>query len=178
MARLKDLFRSLARATGVLRNRYRRFRDPVAHARSIGVQVGDNCRLIGVHFGSEPFLVTLGDHVSATATTFITHDGGEWVFADRRPDADLMAPITVGNNVFLGSGVTILPGVSIGDNVVVGAKALVTQDLPPDCVAVGVPAKPVRSLDEYWEAIEPHLIPTKLLSPKEKRRYIRRHFGR
>jgi acetyltransferase-like isoleucine patch superfamily enzyme len=178
MTLLKDLPRSLAAATKALRHRYRRLRDPVGHAKSIGVRVGDDCRLIGVSFGSEPYLVSLGDHVSATATSFITHDGGVWVFRDRRPDGDLIAPITVGNNVFLGTGTIILPGVSIGDNVVVGAGAVVTHDLPSDCVAVGAPAKPIRSLDEYWQAVESQLVPTKLLGREEKRRFLLRHFGR
>jgi acetyltransferase-like isoleucine patch superfamily enzyme len=178
MTRLGDLSRTLAEVAEELRYRYRRVRDPVAHARSLGVQVGEDCRLISVDFGSEPYLVSLGDHVSATATSFITHDGGAWVFRDRRPDGDLIAPISVGSNVFLGSGVTILPGVSIGDNVVVGAGALVTRDLPEGCVAVGVPAKPIRSLDEYWQAVEPRLVPTKLLGPEDKRSFLLRHFGR
>jgi acetyltransferase-like isoleucine patch superfamily enzyme len=171
------MFRSLAEAAAELRYRYRRLRDPVAHARSLGASVGDDCRLISVDFGSEPYLVTLGDHVSATSTSFITHDGGAWVFRDRRPDGDLIAPITVGSNVFFGSGVTVLPGVSIGDDVVVGAGAVVRRDLPSGCVAVGVPAKPIRTLDEYWQAIEPRLVPTKLLGPDEKRRFLLRHFG-
>jgi acetyltransferase-like isoleucine patch superfamily enzyme len=178
MTRLRDLSRSLGEVAEELRHRYRRVRDPVAHARSLGVQVGEDCRLISVDFGSEPYLVSLGDHVSATATSFITHDGGAWVFRDRRPDGDLIAPISVGSNVFFGSEVTVLPGVSIGDNVVVGAGAVVTRDLPSDCVAVGIPAKPIRSFEEYWESIEPRLVPTKLLGPEEKREFLLRHFGR
>ena len=160
-----------------VRRRYLRRRDSVAYARSLGVQLGEDCRIINVNFGSEPYLVTLGDHVSATATHFITHDGGVWVFRERRPDADLIAPIVVGNNVFLGMAVTVLPGVSIGDNVVVGAGAVVTHDLPSDCVAVGAPAKPIRSIDEYWQTVEPLLVPTKLLPPEEKRRFLEEHFG-
>ncbi len=156
--------------------RWRLYRDPVAYARSIGVCVGQNCRLINVNFGSEPYLISLGDHVSATSANFITHDGGVWVFRDRRPDGDLVAPITVGSNVFFGSGVTVLPGVSIGDNVVVGAGAVVARDLPSDCVAVGVPAKPIRSLEEYWRASESRLLPTKLLEPAAKRDYLLSRF--
>src|SRR3954452_3955106 len=130
-----DLWR-LGRVTvGEIRDRIARRRDPVAFARSKGVTIGERCRLIGCDFGSEPYLVTLGDHVSATSTSFITHDGGAWVFRDRRPDGDLIAPITVGSNVFFGSGVTVLPGVSIGDDVVVGAGAVVSRDLPSGCVA-------------------------------------------
>ncbi len=99
------------------------------------------------------------------------------MFRERQPDADLIAPLVVGNNVFLGMAVTILPGVSIGDNVVVGAGAVVTHDLPSDCVAVGTPAKPIRSIDEYWQTVEPLLVPTKLLPPEEKRRFLEEHFG-
>jgi acetyltransferase-like isoleucine patch superfamily enzyme len=178
MARPADTLRSTTSLLAELRRRSRRRRDPVAYARSLGVKIGDDCRLIAVDFGSEPYLVTLGNHVSATATQFVTHDGGVWVFRDQRPEADLIAPITVGDNVFLGTGTTVLPGVSIGDNVVVGAGAVVTRDLPSDCVAVGAPAKPLRSLDEYWQAVESRLVPTKLLGPEEKRRFLEQHFGR
>jgi acetyltransferase-like isoleucine patch superfamily enzyme len=157
------------------RSRWRKARDPVAYARSIGARVGNNCRLIDVEFGSEPYLVTLGHHVSATSTRFITHDGGVWVFRDRRPDADVIAPITVGNNVFFGSGVIVLPGVSIGDNVVIGAGAVVTRDIESNCVAAGVPATRIRSLAEYWQAVEPRLLPTKLLDNSEKRAYLLAH---
>ena len=178
MAGFGHALSSAASLLDELRSRARRRRDPVAYARSLGVRIGDDCRLIGVDFGSEPYLVTLGDHVSATATQFVTHDGGVWVFRDRRPDGDLIAPITVGSNVFLGSGTIVLPGVSIGDNVVVGAGAVVAADLPSNCVAAGVPAKPIRSLDEYWQSVEPRLVSTKLLAPEEKRRFLLERFGR
>jgi acetyltransferase-like isoleucine patch superfamily enzyme len=52
------------------------------------------------------------------------------------------APIRIGDDVLLTSHVTVLPGVTIGDGVVVGAKAVVTEDVPPYTVVVGVPAKP------------------------------------
>lgn len=178
MERVTNTLRSASSLISELRRRNRRRRDPIAYARSLGVQIGKGCRLIAVDFGSEPYLVRLGDHVSATATVFGTHDGGVWVFRDRRPDADLIAPITVGNNVFLGLRTTILPGVAIGDNVVVGAGSVVTRDLPSDCVAVGAPAKPLRALDEYWQSVEPRLLPTNLLPPEEKRRFLEAHFGR
>jgi maltose O-acetyltransferase len=55
-------------------------------------------------------------------------------------------PITIGNNVWLGGGVIILPGVSIGENTVVGAGSVVTRDLPANVVAVGNPARVIRHL--------------------------------
>jgi acetyltransferase-like isoleucine patch superfamily enzyme len=170
--------RRIAAVVGEMGSRWRQYRDPVAHARSLGVRVGRHCRLISCCFGSEPYLVTLGDHVSATSVAFVTHDGGIWVFRDRWPDADLIAPIAIGNNVFIGANATILPGVTIGDNVVIGAHSVVTRDVPSDCVAAGVPAKPIRPLEEYRQAIEERKLPTKLLSPERKREYLLRHFAR
>lgn len=56
-------------------------------------------------------------------------------------------PIIIENNVWLGGGVIVCPGVTIGENTVVGAGAVVTRDLPAGVVAVGNPAKPIRQLD-------------------------------
>lgn len=56
-------------------------------------------------------------------------------------------PITIGDNVWLGGGVIVCPGVTIGENTVVGAGSVVVRDLPANVVAVGNPARVVRSLD-------------------------------
>lgn len=64
----------------------------------------------------------------------------------RRVKYEAAKPITVGNNAWLGGGVIILPGVSIGDNTVVGAGSVVTKDLPAGVVAVGNPARVIRHL--------------------------------
>lgn len=53
-------------------------------------------------------------------------------------------PIQVGNNVWFGGNVTVLPGVTIGDNAVIGAGSVVTKDIPADCVAVGNPCRVMR----------------------------------
>lgn len=66
----------------------------------------------------------------------------------RRDKWESAKPITIGHNVWLGGGVIVGPGVSIGDNTVVGAGAVVTRDLPADVVAVGSPARVIRTLTE------------------------------
>jgi acetyltransferase-like isoleucine patch superfamily enzyme len=58
------------------------------------------------------------------------------------------AAVKIGNDVWIGAGVKILAGVNIGDHVVVGAGAVVTRDIPSDSIAVGVPARVVKSLDK------------------------------
>ena len=56
-------------------------------------------------------------------------------------------PVTIGNDVWLGANVLVMPGVTIGDNVVVGAGAVVTRDIPSNSLAMGVPARVARRLD-------------------------------
>jgi acetyltransferase-like isoleucine patch superfamily enzyme len=157
-------------------DRWCHYVDPVGYARKRGVRVGENCRLISADFGSEPYLVTLGDHVSITASEFITHDGGVWVFREKYPECDLFGRICVGNNVFIGYGCIIMPGVTIGDNVVIGAGAIVTRDIPSNCVAVGAPARRIKNIDEYWKGIESRIVPTQLLGPVAKREYLLKYF--
>ncbi|WP_282085657.1 sugar O-acetyltransferase [Streptomyces tendae] len=64
----------------------------------------------------------------------------------RRDKLEAARPIVIGDNVWLGGGAIVLPGVTIGDNSVIGAGAVVTKDVPPNVVAVGNPARPVRNV--------------------------------
>ncbi|MFE3826059.1 sugar O-acetyltransferase [Streptomyces sp. NPDC059092] len=64
----------------------------------------------------------------------------------RRDKLEAALPITIGDNVWLGGGVIVCPGVRIGDNSVIGAGAVVTKDIPANVVAVGNPARPIRTL--------------------------------
>ncbi|MDT0404368.1 sugar O-acetyltransferase [Streptomyces edwardsiae] len=64
----------------------------------------------------------------------------------RRDKLEAALPITIGDNVWLGGGAIICPGVTIGDNSVIGAGAVVTKGIPANVVAVGNPARPVRTL--------------------------------
>jgi acetyltransferase-like isoleucine patch superfamily enzyme len=61
------------------------------------------------------------------------------------------APIVVGNNVWVGAKATILQGVRIGDNAVIGANAVVTRDVPANTVAVGIPARVIRAYSSEEE---------------------------
>ncbi|WP_285789123.1 sugar O-acetyltransferase [Micromonospora sp. NBRC 101691] len=85
--------------------------------------------------------VQIGPNVQLLTATHPVEPG------PRRDKWEAASPITIGDNVWLGGGVIVLAGVTIGDNTVVGAGAVVTRDLPPNVVAVGNPARPVRTLD-------------------------------
>lgn len=94
--------------------------------RSVLISCGGGIHLYGnPSWGSEPWLITLGNNVHITAgVKFITHDGGTLLFRDRVPDLEITKPIVIGNNVYLGNDVIVLPGVTIGSNVVIGAGAV------------------------------------------------------
>lgn len=64
----------------------------------------------------------------------------------RRDKLEAALPITIGDNVWLGGGAIVLPGVTIGENSVIGAGAIVTRDIPANVVAVGNPARIIRSI--------------------------------
>ena len=147
-------------------------RDPARFARSIGVQVGSSSRLIDISaktFGSEPYLVKLGDHVTVTSgVRFITHDGGVWVFRREEPDLEVLAPITVGSNVFIGVNAILLPGAQVGSDVVIAAGSVVTGTIPSGVVAGGVPAKQIKSIEEYSPQRQYSASNTRGLSSREK----------
>ena len=69
----------------------------------------------------------------------------------RQKGSQYNKPVHIGNNCFIGSGVTILPGVSIGDDTVIGAGSVVTKDIPPSSLAYGNPCRVVRTLDRTDE---------------------------
>ena len=58
-------------------------------------------------------------------------------------------PVHIGNNCWLGAGVIVLPGVTIGDNTVIGAGSVVTKDIPSNVVAVGNPCRVLREINEH-----------------------------
>jgi acetyltransferase-like isoleucine patch superfamily enzyme len=156
-------------------------REPVAYARTIGVKVGARCRLLGLTdktFGSEPYLVRLGDHVTVTSgVSFITHDGGVWVFRDECPDIDIVAPIVVGDNVFIGINSIIMPGVKIGNDCVVAAGSVVTRSVPDGMVVGGVPAKVIKSTADYRAGVLERSLQIKGLSGEAKRSHLLQLFS-
>lgn len=128
--------------------------DPIAYTRSIGVSVGERCVIESFNFSTEPYLITIGDHVEITTdVTFITHDGATWVMRDdsRFKDVLKFGKITIHDNVFIGHGAIILPGVEIGNNVIIAAGSVVSGSVPANSVYGGVPARFICTTEEYSE---------------------------
>lgn len=130
---------------------------PYTYMKKIGVNFTENeVHLYGrVNWGTEPWIISIGNNVHITdGVKFITHDGGTLLFRKYVPDLEITKPIVLGNDIYLGNNVIILPGVHIGDKVVIGAGAVVTKDIPDNSVAVGVPAKVIKTADEYFEKLQ------------------------
>ena len=93
------------------------------------------------------------------------------------PDLEITKPITVGDNVYIGTNTIILPGVTIGNDVIIGAGAIVSKNIPDNSVAVGVPAKVIKTADEYLDKIKMDSIHFGHLKGREKDRALMEYYG-
>lgn len=169
---LKQLYRVLyGKVVGALK--------PVKYAKKIGVNFKGNLHIYGkVYWGSEPWIITLGENVYITdGVKFITHDGGTLLYRKIVPDLEITKPIVVGDDVYFGNNVIILPGVTIGNNVVVGAGAVVTKDIPDNSLVVGVPARVIKTADEYLEKLKKESIHLGHLYGEEKDKALKEYYN-
>ncbi len=93
-------------------------------------------------------------------------------YPDGFHDLEYAKPITIGDKVWIGSGATVCGGVTIGEGAVIGAGSVVTRDIPPHSLAVGVPCRVVRTIDDedkmnVWETYQANDVP---LSIRDKQK--------
>ncbi len=165
---------------GRLRDKRLAARDPIRFVRSLGVDLRGTIRFYGVDrgmFGSEPWLISCGDNVFVTAgCQFLTHDGGTLILRREHPTLEWTAPIHVGDDVYFGIRSIVLPGVTIGNRVIIGAGSVVTSDIPDNSVVAGVPARRLKSVDEYLEKMVQKSLGIGHLSAREKEVRLRAIF--
>ena len=135
-------------------------------SRLTGVEVDESFCLL------PPFYTDYGKNIRVGKDVFINHgcelmDRGGIVLKDKvllGPKVNLItinhpvspgerrstycAPIVVERNVWIGAAVSVMPGVTIGENSVVAANAVVTRDVPPNTIVGGIPARPIRAIEE------------------------------
>lgn len=95
--------------------------------------------------------VYIGDYCMIGPNTLISTVGHPLSPKKRRNHIGQAKPIIIGNDVWIGGNCTILPGVTVGNNVVIAAGAVVTRDVPDSCVVGGVPAKVLHTLEDDTE---------------------------
>lgn len=126
------------------------FKKATLYSKYLGVNMGENIRISGrVYFGSEPYLVTIGNNVNLTQNVrFITHEVMH-LFRGEYPGINSFGKISIGNNVVIGANALILPNVEIGNDTIIGAGSIVAKSIPDHVVAAGNPAKVIMSINEY-----------------------------
>ncbi len=143
--------------------------------RAMGVRIGERCRIYATNFGSEPWLIRIGNHVCiSNDVTFVNHDLN-WPFQDKYESLTGFGKIDIKDNCQIGVRATILAGVTIGPNAIVGACSVVTKDVPPNTVVAGVPARVVCTLDEYEQKCRARHIDIPK-DPKAARAILETHF--
>lgn len=105
------------------------------------IKVGDNCGFSGTVIGAFTCIV-IEDNVRCGANTLITDS--DWHLDD--PRSGTPSPILIKRNVWLGEGVKVLKGVTIGDNTVIGAGSIVTKSIPANVIAAGNPCKVLKEI--------------------------------
>lgn len=123
------------------------------------VQLNDYVHIVGMNS------IEIGDNVLMASHVFISdnsHGSYKGDDNDSNPNTPPtercygMAPIKIGNNVWIGEGVIVMPGVTIGDGCVIGAHSIVNKSIPDNSVAVGTPAKVIKQYNfetRHWEKV-------------------------
>ena len=137
-----------------------------------GVEIGKN-----VNFGSEPYLIEIADNVRISSNVnLITHDGGLWTLRKMKllENADFFGKIVIEENVNIGMNATIMPGVKIGKNSVIGFGSIVTKNVDSNTVVAGIPAKKIETIEEYYQKKKDKCDFTKNMNYKKKKEYLLR----
>lgn len=92
--------------------------------------------------------VTFGDNVFIAPNCVFSTAGHAIDSEQRTKGLEIALPITVGDNVWIGANVSVLPGVSIGNNAIIGAGSVVNKDIPDGVIAAGVPCKVIRKITD------------------------------
>ena len=146
----------------------------------MGMKVGKNCSFVspGPNFGSEPYLIEIGDNTTVSFdVAFVTHDAATRVLRnladnDKEKQTVIYGKIKVGKNCFIGCRSTILAGVEIGDNTIIGAGSVVNRDIPANSVAAGVPCKVICTLEEYKEKHKDEFLYMVNLPYEQKKKFL------
>lgn len=110
-------------------------------SRKARIKIGDNCGFSGTVIAAA-LKIEIGCNVRCGANTLITDT--DWHTGDSRAGDD--SPVRIADNVWLGYGVKVMKGVTIGENSIIGVGSVVTRDIPANVVAAGVPCRVIREL--------------------------------
>ncbi|EAP86962.1 acyltransferase [Croceibacter atlanticus] len=142
------------------------------YAKSLGVKIGANCNIQNVSFGSEPYLIEIGNHVQITNGTKIFTHGGAWPLRKKYPDLDFFGKVTLKNNIYVGNNCLIMPGVTIESNVIIASGSVVTKSVKENSIVAGNPAKVIGNLKEFEIKVLPYNLKSKQLDYNSKKKHL------
>ena len=111
------------------------------------VKLGENVFINMNNYFMDGAEITLGDNVFVGPSCGFYTASHPLDAEDRNKGLEKASPIFIGSNVWLGGNVSVMPGVTIGEGAVIGAGSVVTEDIPENVLAVGVPCKVIREID-------------------------------
>ena len=141
-------------------------------ARYAGVNMGNDNFVASQFWSKEPYLITIGNNCQITNGVKIFTHGGGGAVRNLYPDFDIFGRVVIGNYVYIGNNSLIMPGVTIGDNVLIGAGSVVTKSIPPNTVVGGNPARIICHIEEYLRRNIPYNLNSKRMSSCEKRKLL------
>ena len=112
--------------------------------------MGNNNEIMSRFWSSEPYLIEIGNDCQITAGVKIFTHGGAKVARIIEPRFDVFGKVKIGDNVYIGNNALIMPGVTLGSNILVAAGSVVTKSFMDNVVIGGNPAHVLSSIEEYY----------------------------
>lgn len=152
---------------------YRRLFWPLEkQALHVGVKMGKANFIASRFWSSEPYLITVGSHCQITAGVKLYTHGGAGAVRRWYPKFDTFGKVVIGDFVYIGNDAKIMPGVTVGDNVLIAAGSIVTKSIPSNVVVAGNPARYICSIEDYIGRNKKYNTDPKGLSAEEKKRLL------
>lgn len=119
------------------------------------VHVGRDCFIMREANITDPYLTYIGNNVMLSCCNIFCHDGSiNMLSRGYNVKLDRVAPVKLLDNVFVGHGAIVLPGVTVGPNAIIAAGAVISKDVPPNTIVGGNPAGVIGKIDELVKKLE------------------------
>jgi acetyltransferase-like isoleucine patch superfamily enzyme len=141
-------------------------------ARIAGVILGNSNFIASVFWSTEPYLINIGNNCQITNGVKIFTHGGGGAVRKKYPNFDCFGKVVIGDYVYIGNHSLIMPGVTIGDNVLIAAGSVVTKSVPANTVIGGNPAKIICSTEDYIENNNRFNLNSKGMSARDKKKLL------
>lgn len=146
----------------------------IMNLRKRGIAIGEGCRIFTPINSREPTLITIGNNVTISSDVeFCTHDNG--IIKAIAGKTDVVGPIRIGDDCFIGMRSILMYGVTLGDHCIVAAGAVVTKSFPARSVVGGNPARALCTIDDYAAKYEDYAIDFRSLPFENREEFFNNH---